>query len=60
VAADSLTELSDVVAGRVQPRTHATQVTLFESLGLAVEDAAAARAVYERALAAGDESVPFD
>jgi ornithine cyclodeaminase len=60
VAADSLMELCDVVAGRVQPRTHPTQVTLFESLGLAVEDAAAARAVYERALAAGAESVSFD
>jgi ornithine cyclodeaminase len=44
----SLTPLADVVAGSASPRRSASDVTLFESLGLAVEDAAVARLVYER------------
>jgi ornithine cyclodeaminase len=46
-----LTELSALVAGRAPGRETAEQVTLFKSLGLAVEDAAAARRIYERAVA---------
>jgi alanine dehydrogenase len=46
-------ELADVLAGRVPGRQSATEITLFKSLGLAVEDVAAAHHVYERAKAEG-------
>jgi alanine dehydrogenase len=42
-------ELGEVVAGRVPGRESASQVTIFKSLGMAVEDVAAAHLVYERA-----------
>jgi ornithine cyclodeaminase len=44
-------ELGDVVAARVKGRTAADEVTLFKSLGLAVEDVATAALVLERATA---------
>lgn len=46
-------ELSEIVAGKQPGREAAEQVTLFESLGLAVEDIAVAKVVYDRARAAG-------
>ncbi len=46
-------ELADVVAGRVAGRADEDEITLFESLGLGVEDVAAADHVYRRAVAAG-------
>jgi alanine dehydrogenase len=46
-------ELSDVVAGRRPGRTRHDEVTVFDSSGTAIEDVAAAIAVYERARAAG-------
>ncbi|HET7618476.1 MAG TPA: ornithine cyclodeaminase family protein [Vicinamibacterales bacterium] len=46
-------ELGDVVAGRVQGRLGDTDVTMFESLGMAVEDVSAARLAWERALERG-------
>lgn len=46
-------ELGDVLEGRVVGRTSDTEVTLFKSLGLAIEDLAAAHLVTERAEAAG-------
>jgi ornithine cyclodeaminase len=46
-------ELGDVVAGRAAGRTGAEQVTIFKSLGLAVEDIVAARLAVTRARAAG-------
>ncbi len=55
-----LTELSEVVTGRADPRESDSDVTLFESLGLAIEDVAAARTVYERALASGADRLAFD
>ena len=42
-------ELSDVVAGRVPGRLSPEGVTLFESMGLALEDIAAAELVYRKA-----------
>ena len=42
-------ELGEVVIGRVVGRAAADEITLFESLGLAVEDLAAAQFVYRRA-----------
>ena len=46
-------ELGEVLIGAAPGRTDPQQVTLFKSLGLAVEDVAAARAVVEAARAAG-------
>jgi ornithine cyclodeaminase/alanine dehydrogenase-like protein (mu-crystallin family) len=42
-------ELGEVVAGSIPGRTSADQVTVFKSLGMAVEDLAAASLVFERA-----------
>ena len=46
-------ELGDVLLGRHPGRTAQGEITLFKSLGLAVEDLAAAALVYRRAQAAG-------
>jgi ornithine cyclodeaminase/alanine dehydrogenase-like protein (mu-crystallin family) len=46
-------EIGELLLGRVQGRRSADEVTLFKSLGLAVEDVAAAHHVHMRALAAG-------
>ena len=46
-------ELGEVAAGRVAGRQHAAQVTIFKSLGMAVEDVAAAHLAYGRATARG-------
>jgi alanine dehydrogenase len=46
-------ELGEVVAGAKPGRTSADEVTIFKSLGLAVEDIAAADLVYRRALELG-------
>jgi len=46
-------ELGDVLLGRVAGRRTADDVTLFKSLGLAVEDLAAAHHVYQRAREVG-------
>jgi ornithine cyclodeaminase len=42
-------ELGEVITGGVPGRTSESQVTVFKSLGLAVEDLAAARLAFERA-----------
>ena len=46
-------ELGEVLIGARPGRTSADEITLFKSLGLAVEDLAAARLAYERALELG-------
>jgi alanine dehydrogenase len=46
-------ELADVVAGRRPGRTGSQEITLFKSVGFALEDAATARLAYERARARG-------
>ena len=46
-------ELGEVVAGTKEGRTSDDQITLFKSNGLAIQDAAAARLVYDKALEAG-------
>lgn len=46
-------ELGELVAGRCKGRTSDEQVTIFKSLGMAVEDVAAAQLVYERAQSRG-------
>jgi alanine dehydrogenase len=46
-------ELADVLDDRKPGRTSAEEITLFDSTGTALEDVAAAAAVYEKAVAAG-------
>jgi ornithine cyclodeaminase len=46
-------ELGEVVLGRVAARTSPGEITLFKSLGLAIEDIASARFIYERARETG-------
>jgi alanine dehydrogenase len=46
-------ELGDVVTGKVKGRTSPSDLTLFKSLGIALEDLAFGELVYQRALAAG-------
>jgi ornithine cyclodeaminase/alanine dehydrogenase-like protein (mu-crystallin family) len=50
---DVYAELGQIVAGLVPARLRADQVIVFDSTGTAVQDVAAAAAVYERALAEG-------
>lgn len=46
-------ELADVVSGRKAGRQSVHEITIFDSTGTALEDVAAAAAVYEKAVAAG-------
>jgi ornithine cyclodeaminase len=46
-------EIGDVLLGRSPGRTSAEEITVFKSLGLAVEDLAAAALAFERANASG-------
>jgi ornithine cyclodeaminase len=46
-------EIGEVLTGRVEGRRSPDEVTLFKSLGLAVEDVASARHIYEKAKASG-------
>lgn len=48
-----LGELGEVLLGRVAGRTSPEEVTLFESLGVAIEDLAAAHRIHQRALETG-------
>ena len=57
---DMAKELQDVVAGRVDGRPSEESITLFESMGLALEDIAAAHLVYNKAKAQGiGQELPF-
>lgn len=57
---DMAKELQDVVAGRVNGRPSEESITLFESMGLALEDIAAAHLVYNKAKAQGiGQELPF-
>jgi ornithine cyclodeaminase/alanine dehydrogenase-like protein (mu-crystallin family) len=44
-----ITEIGDALAGRASGRVSADEITLFKSVGVAVEDVAAAALVYARA-----------
>jgi alanine dehydrogenase len=45
--------LGDVITGKAQGRLSPTDITVFDSTGLAIQDVAVARAVYELAVARG-------
>jgi alanine dehydrogenase len=51
--ATSITEVGEVLAGTKPGRTSERDITVYKSTGHAVEDAATARLVYDRALAEG-------
>jgi len=50
--ADVHAELSDLVVGRRSGRTTAEEITVFDSTGVAIQDAASAAWIYQRAVAA--------
>ncbi|MFT7581126.1 MAG: alanine dehydrogenase [Myxococcota bacterium] len=52
-ATDIAGTLGEVVTGRIAGRTSDATITVFDSTGLAIQDLAVAKAVYERALAEG-------
>lgn len=57
---DQAHELQDVVAGRVQGRPSQESISLFESMGVALEDIAAAQLVYRKAREQGiGRELPF-
>jgi ornithine cyclodeaminase/alanine dehydrogenase len=45
--------LGDVILGKVKGRTSSDEITLFKSVGLAIQDMSVARAVYDGAVKAG-------
>jgi ornithine cyclodeaminase/alanine dehydrogenase-like protein (mu-crystallin family) len=51
--ADVYAELGEIVAGQRQGRTSDTEIVVFDSTGMALQDAATAALVYERAVSAG-------
>jgi len=48
---DIYAELSEIVAGRRPSRTQADEITVFDSTGVAIEDAIAAVTIYQKAMA---------
>ncbi len=57
---DLVCELQDVIAGRVAGRPNDPALTLFESMGVALEDIAAAQLVYRKAREQGiGQELPF-
>jgi alanine dehydrogenase len=50
---DVYAELSEIVAGKKPGRTHDAEIIVFDSTGVAIEDAVVAAAVYEKARASG-------
>jgi len=61
IQADAIAgELGSVLAGRLPGRRAPDEITLFKSLGIAIEDLASARRIYERAIELGrGVSVPW-
>jgi len=57
---EKLIELREIVSGHVPGRTNASEVTLFKSLGIGLEDVAAGALAYRKAQAAGlGEEIAF-
>jgi alanine dehydrogenase len=50
---DVYAELSEIVAGRKSGRTSDAEIIVFDSTGVAIEDAVAAVLIYEKATGAG-------
>ena len=57
---DMVHELRDVVSGKIPGRSSDQSLTLFESMGIALEDIAAAQLVYRKAKEQGvGQELPF-
>ena len=52
-------ELGDVLLGKVPGRRSPDEITLFKSLGIAVEDLAAAHLIWSKARAGGEPAIDF-
>ena len=52
--------IGEILIGKVPGRTNDQEITLFKSLGLAVEDLASAHHIYRMAKAEGSEWVDFN
>ncbi|MFQ5553239.1 MAG: ornithine cyclodeaminase family protein [Thermoplasmata archaeon] len=50
VSKEDIAELGDLIVGRAKGREGPGEITLFRSIGLAMEDAAAAKLLYDRAV----------
>jgi alanine dehydrogenase len=48
---DAFYELSEVITGRKRARRRDSDITVFDSTGLAIQDVATANMVYQKALA---------
>ncbi|MBC8147779.1 MAG: hypothetical protein H8E98_07320 [Bacteroidetes bacterium] len=46
-------ELGELVTGKKSGRIHNEEITVFKSNGLAIQDVATAKLIYDKALAAG-------
>jgi ornithine cyclodeaminase/alanine dehydrogenase-like protein (mu-crystallin family) len=57
ITRDDVTQLGDVLTGAAEGRRAEDEITLFDSTGLAIQDLAICRAVYER-WKAGDVDAP--
>jgi ornithine cyclodeaminase/alanine dehydrogenase-like protein (mu-crystallin family) len=53
LAWDDVVELGDIVAGRAPGRTSDDEIIAYKSLGIALEDVAFGKAIYDRAVARG-------
>lgn len=57
---DIVGEVADVITGKVKGRTSNSDITLFKSVGIALEDVAVARAIYDLAVRKGvGEEISF-
>ena len=52
-------ELGEFVTGKAKGRKSPSELTLFKSLGIALEDVAFGELVYQRAIAAGENRMPI-
>jgi len=52
ISDDDVKELGNIIAGTTTGRTRATDITIFDSTGVAVQDIQIALAVYEKSRAA--------
>jgi ornithine cyclodeaminase/alanine dehydrogenase-like protein (mu-crystallin family) len=54
---DAYAELGEIVAGKKPGRTNADEITILDSTGMALQDIAAAVAVYEKAIQSGSGAI---
>ena len=53
VVPEKLVEMGSIIEGKAPARVSSAQITLFKSVGLALQDTAVARAIYEKAVRTG-------